>query len=53
MQIRYPTFVTMIVAGAFFIRSKVSAKWGFLQGTGGAMVVPVGRLIVLRTTPKT
>ena len=128
MQIRYPTFVTMLVAGAFFMEnldgtiiatalpqmaqsfhaSAVSLNVGItgylitlavlipisgwiadrfggrsvfsvaigiftlasvlcgfshslgqftllriLQGIGGAMMVPVGRLIVLRTTPKT
>ena len=54
-----PTFMTAIAvfllgslgcAGADSLGALVSAR--FLQGMGGAMMVPVGRLVLLRSVPK-
>jgi len=54
-----PTFMTAI--GVFLLGSIACAASGsletmvasrFLQGMGGAMMVPVGRLVLLRTVPK-
>jgi len=54
-----PTFTTAI--GVFLLGSIACALSGsletmvasrFLQGMGGAMMVPVGRLVLLRTVPK-
>jgi len=54
-----PTFTTAI--GVFLLGSVACALSGsletmvasrFLQGMGGAMMVPVGRLVLLRTVPK-
>ncbi|HEX5421397.1 MAG TPA: MFS transporter [Gammaproteobacteria bacterium] len=54
-----PTFATAI--GVFLLGSVACALSGslatlvaarFLQGIGGAMMVPVGRLVLLRTVPK-
>jgi EmrB/QacA subfamily drug resistance transporter len=54
-----PTFTTAI--GVFLLGSVACAASGslgelvaarFLQGMGGAMMVPVGRLVILRTVPK-
>lgn len=54
-----PTFMTAI--GVFLLGSVACAASGtlgelvaarFLQGMGGAMMVPVGRLVLLRTVPK-
>ena len=45
------TFASALCALSQGIEEFVAAR--ILQGIGGAMMVPVGRLIVLRTTPKT
>ena len=45
------TFASTLCALSQGIEQFVAAR--ILQGIGGAMMVPVGRLIVLRTTPKT
>ncbi|MDH5824075.1 MFS transporter [Luteimonas sp. RD2P54] len=54
-----PTF--MVAIGVFLLGSLGCAASGslgelvaarFLQGTGGAMMVPVGRLVLLRSVPK-
>ena len=46
-----------VFTGASLLCGLSTGVWGFvaarlLQGAGGAMMVPVGRLVVLRTTPK-
>jgi EmrB/QacA subfamily drug resistance transporter len=44
------TFASLLCAGAQTLAQLIAAR--LLQGAGGAMMVPVGRLLLLRATPK-
>ena len=52
----YSTAITIFTVGSILIGLSQNLTWfilaEILQGVGGAMMVPVGRLVVLRTTKK-
>ena len=45
-------FMAASIGCAFSRSLEAFAMWRFVQGLGGAMMVPVGRLVILRAVPK-